>query len=68
MTTLPQTQRRVYDRAFLKPGGMVAKSGPCRGHVCDECETCKGGTCCGTLPLRAVDREGNPALSPKPTT
>jgi hypothetical protein len=42
----------------------IADSGPCQGHACDDCATCRGGTCCGTVPVK-IYRDGNPALSPE---
>jgi hypothetical protein len=52
------------DRGFLPWRHPIADSGPCAGHRCDDCATCRGGTCCGTLPVK-IYRDGNPALSPE---
>jgi hypothetical protein len=67
MTT--RTSTRLRDRS-VNPSHRVADSGPCKGHACDDCSTCRGGTCCGTVrqPQVKIDRAGNPALSPKPYT
>jgi hypothetical protein len=61
-TTTPLRDRSV------SPFHRIADSGPCKGHACDDCRTCRDGTCCGTVrqPAARIDRDGNPALSPEP--
>jgi hypothetical protein len=61
---LTRTARGLHDRRTNR-SHRIADSGPCQGHPCDDCATCRGGTCCGTLPMR-IYRDGNPALSPEP--
>jgi len=62
MTT--RTCSALSDRGWTSQVHPLPDSGPCKGHRCDGCRECRGGTCCGTL-LRPINREGNPALSPK---
>jgi hypothetical protein len=63
-TDLTRAFLGLRDRGFTRHGHAIAQSGPCKGHACDDCSTCRGGTCCGSLPVK-IYREGNPALSPE---
>jgi hypothetical protein len=63
-TDQTRTTLGLRDRGWTRHARPIADSGPCKGHSCDDCATCRGGTCCGTLPIR-IHREGNPALSPE---
>jgi hypothetical protein len=54
-----RTRTAVHDRGWTTQDHPIADSGPCRGHRCDDCPECRGGTCCGTL-ARPIHRDGNP--------
>jgi hypothetical protein len=62
---MTRTTTGQHDRYLTGQQHPIAETGPCKGHPCDDCSTCRGGTCCGTVPMR-IYREGNPALSPEP--
>ena len=45
VTTPTRTRTDLRDRGWTTPEHPIADSGPCKGHRCDDCPHCRGGTC-----------------------